>query len=364
VEIRDRRSYSHIEQEYKTQAALFKAQPNQTQRFLNDQASGISEALLQNASLVRFRLPDCVIEPDASGITPGGQLFIPDRQRQQLASSYIGWFSQTYLDNALGRRLGELEQSHDPGVATAAHLLRYSIAAFLIHQRLPSGRTVKYLAVDGDEIPSLPSQITGSTLPALVAASDAITEEHTDDEVRDELQTPYTPWARCFYLPVWIALDERDRLLVGSNGSAEGCLASMRSYVSVLHCAIDLAPYMVADPVYQQKRYGMLGQLINQGRSYARFQTEEIIAAIQRRAEANDLNRGLSLSLPYFDDQTLGIELDDFVVIPAGRVMFLPSLVVLAAIKEQSRVAQDISLNLSTRKHLLGNLKLLERAFR
>ena len=69
-----------------------------------------------------------------------------------------------------------------------------------------------------------------------------------------------------------------------------------------------MAPYMVADEEYQRKRYGILGQLVNQGRTLARFQVEEIIQTIEQRASFHDLNRGLSLSLPYFNDQTLAME--------------------------------------------------------
>jgi hypothetical protein len=115
--------------------------------------------------------------------------------------------------------------------------------------------------------------------------------------------------------------------------------------------------------VYQQKRYGMLGQLVNQGRALARYKTREIIAAIQRRAAANSLNRGLSINLPYFDDQVLQMKVRKFDVIPAGRIMFLPSLVVLATQKEQVKVEQDTRLSRSTRRHLLAEFQMFSSAF-
>ncbi len=96
------------------------------------------------------------------------------------------------------------------------------------------------------------------------------------------MQVPYVPAARHFYLPQWVAFDEQDRLLVGSLKEAEAYLASMERFVDVLHIAVSLAPYIVADPVYQEKRYGMLGQLINQGRALARYQMREIIHTIQQ----------------------------------------------------------------------------------
>jgi hypothetical protein len=137
----------------------------------------------------------------------------------------------------------------------------------------------------------------------------------------------------------------------------------MQRCLFILHTAVGLAPYMVADEIYQQKRYGMLGQLVNQGRALARFQTGEIIQIIHQRAKAQDLNRGLSLSLPYFDDQSLEIRLHEIEIIPAGRIMFVPAFVVRATNEAQAKVAQDTRMSPSTRKHLLAELATLEKAF-
>jgi hypothetical protein len=144
---------------------------------------------------------------------------------------------------------------------------------------------------------------------------------------------------------------------------AQAHIASMQRFVSVLHSAIALASYIVADEEYQKKRYGILGQLVNQGRALTRFQTRKIIDRIKARAAAHDLNRGLSLSLPYFDDQELKINTSRFEVIPAGRIMFVPAFVVRASLEEQAKIAQDTRLNTSTRKHVLQELKMLEEAF-
>ncbi|HEY3341276.1 MAG TPA: hypothetical protein VGK81_04620, partial [Anaerolineae bacterium] len=87
------------------------------------------------------------------------------------------------------------------------------------------------------------------------------------------------------------------------------------------------------------------------------------INTIKRRATAQDLNRGLSLSMPYFDDQALRMKAHDFEVIPAGRIMFVPAFVVRASEQEQAKVAQDTRLSPSTRKHLMIELRELEDAF-
>jgi hypothetical protein len=120
---------------------------------------------------------------------------------------------------------------------------------------------------------------------------------------------------------------------------------------------------MIADDIWQQKRYGMLGQLVNQGRASAYFQAQEMISTIKLRASTNRLNRGLRLSLPYFNDQTLQMEESHFEVIPAGRVMFIPAFVVLAVRVQGTKVAQDTRLSQSTRRHLLFILSMFERSF-
>ena len=70
-----------------------------------------------------------------------------------------------------------------------------------------------------------------------------------------------------------MAFDDKGKLLVGSVKEAEAHVQSMQRYVMILHRALSLAPYISADEEYQRKRYGILGQLINQGRALANFKT-------------------------------------------------------------------------------------------
>jgi hypothetical protein len=107
----------------------------------------------------------------------------------------------------------------------------------------------------------------------------------------------------------------------------------------------------------------MLGQLVNQGRALSRCELQDITAEIQRRQKQQTLNRGLSISLPYFDDQTLERRLLEIDIVPAGRVMFTPAFVVLACRQEAAKVAQDTRLSPSTRRHILDLLKHLEKTF-
>jgi hypothetical protein len=353
---------SQLRQEYVSYQSLLEIQPPLVQRFLETQASSLAEAVIQGMPQVRFTLPDRVELPKQEA--EARQMAVPKESREQLTGGLMDRLTRTDLRTALRLRLGELEQSSNRAVAVSASLLRHMVARHLVHNMLPSGRTVMYTVAEGEEIPSLPVKSKLEPESALMAATDAIgVEEGKGEAGRGQLLVPYVEAARRFYLPQWVAFDDEGHLLVGSMNEAEADIASMQQYLSVLHAAVGLAPYMVADDEYQHKRYGILGQLVNQGRALARYQVEEIIHTIDKRASAHDLNRGLSLSLPYFNDQSLTMENYNFEVIPAGRIMFVPAFVVRAAREQEAKIAQDTRLSQSTRKHLLALMSMLEQAF-
>ena len=353
---------SQLRQEYLSFQQLFQMQPPLVQRFLETQASSLAEAVIQGLPQVRFTLPDRVIlqkqEAEAKATS------VPNESREQMTGGLMDRLTRTDMRTALRLRLGELEQSSNRAVSVSASLLRHAVVRHMVHNMLPSGRTVQYTVAEGEEIPSIPEKSYLEPESAITAATDAIVTEEAQGEVgRGELLVPYVEAARRFYLPQWVAFDDEGHLLVGNVNEAEADIASMQRYLSVLHAAVGMAPYMVADEEYQRKRYGILGQLVNQGRALASYQVDEIIRTIQRRAASHDLNRGLSLSLPYFNDQTLAIENYSFEVFPAGRIMIVPAFVVRAARDQEAKIAQDTRLSQSTRKHLLALLATLERAF-
>jgi hypothetical protein len=353
----------HLRQEYEAAGALLRAQPPLTQRFIEAQARQLAEAMVQKLPQIRFTLPERVIGPgsDAQPVA------VPADQREQSAGG-AGLFdrlSKTDLYKAVRQRLNELEQSANRELRISSQLIRYATAFHLVHNMLPAGRSISYVAAADETIPTIPVSGQLEAASAITATTDAIAEDGAadTDAGRGELLVPYVAYARQFYLPQWVALDDQDHLLVNSINEAEAQLASMQRYMNVLRIALSLAPYSVVDDEYQQKRYGMLGQLINQGRALARYETIDIVETIKRRAARHELNRGLSLSLPYFDDQTLTMELNDFEVIPAGRIMFVPAFVVRAVREEQAKISEDTRLSASTRKYLLAELKMLEEAF-
>ncbi len=351
-----------MHREYAARQALLATQTPLTQRFLEAQARVLADAVIERLPVVRLTLPDQVIV-DASGKQPAQ--VVPAAAREQVVGNLLDRLARPNTARRLRQQLAELAQSPDPALVAAAELIRYVTVVHMVHNMLPDGRSVTYAPVEGEEIPNLPVDNVPQPESAITASSDAIVEGEggAGQEGRGELQVPYTPAARRFYLPQWVAFDDEDRLLVNTVGEAEAAVASMQRFLAVLHAAVALAPYVVADPVYQRKRYGMLGQLVNQGRALARFKTGEIVRTIRERAAAHSLNRGLSLSLPYFDDQLLLMKKHNFQVIPRGRIMFVPAFVVRAAREESAKVAQDTRLNPSTRNHLLAELKSIEQAF-
>ncbi len=352
-------SNSLLRQEYELAAQLFSAQPALTQRLIEAQARQLAEAIVQRTPQAHFTLPTQVVllgDHRQALTVPAGY-----REQTLGGAGILDRLARVDMHKLLRQRLAELENDPQREVSISATLLRYTTVIYMVHVMLPAGRSVKYEADDGEEIPTLPQAAGPGS--ALTATTDAIAEESAAHNGRGELLVPYPEAARKFYLPQWVALDERDHLLVNTLSEAEAHVASMQQYVEVLHLARAFASYIVVDVQYQQKRYGMLGQLINQGRALARYEMSGLIEEIQTRAARHDLNRGLSLSVPYFDDQSLTLQQVEFEVIPAGRVMFVPAFVVKSAREEQAKVCDDTRLNASTRQHVLQQLKRLEHAF-
>jgi hypothetical protein len=352
-----------LAEDYQRQQALFSAQPAIVQRYLETQGKQIAQAVVDGNPQVSFSLPDrvvCTLE----NVAQPALVTIPQNQRTRTVGSFFNRFRKAELYKELRHVFSELEQSPDRAVSVVAGLLRHATVMHMVYQMLPAGRDVLYKPADVDEtIPSVPEGSELEPESAITASTDAIAEEGKNEEGRGDLLVPFVPYARKFFLPQWVAFDENCDLLVKSVEEAESHIKSMQRFMEVLFLAVALAPYISTDVEYAKKRYGMLGQLVNQGRALANYQVTEIIARIKQRAAAGSLNRGLRLSLPYFDDQELKIDISNFEVIPSGRIMFVPAFVVRAVRQEEVKVSQDTRYNPSTRKHLLQLLDQLEQAF-
>ncbi len=358
------RSANHLLKEYETMQALYRAQTSPVQSFLQVQAKGIITALVDNLPSVDFWLPEQVaVEIPGRGLLE--PRVTPVETRYQSTRSLLGRLTHKSIHSLFRQRLTELEHSPDPAISTSAALLRHTAAVSMIYQLLPSGRPVSYVAAEGEDLPSIPladSPLADTSgLERTVAVGAAL--EDSKAFAKENQSAPDMDFARRFYLPQWVAFNEDAKLMADSVKEAEAHVASMQRFMAILHTSVGLAPYIVADEEYQQKRYGILGQLVNQGRALARYQTEEIVRTIEGMAANRRLNRGLSLVLPFFDDQDLRVKEYRFEVIPPGRVMFVPAFIVIACQREQVLVSQNTRLGLSTRRHLLAELYIIERAF-
>jgi hypothetical protein len=348
---------TNLRMEYQNHRSLYEVQPILTQQFLDLQAGRVAHAILDNDTRVRFTLPVSISQRGKDQV-----LVVPAESRDNVVGHKLIPWKRDLRDQIL-QQFVNLEQSSNQALSQCGSLMRFVVAQSMVHQMLPDGRSVHYQLLEGDEIPSQPVETNEVSGSALMAGSDAISEQPEGNHGRGELQVPYSPVAMRFFLPQWVTFDDNDQLLVRTLEEAEGHIRSMQTYLQALHHAVVIDPYIVADETYQRKRTGMLGQLVNQGRALSRYETNTLVQAIQRRARQNSLNRGLTLELPYFDDQDLAVKNYPLEVIPVGRIMFIPAFIVLAVRKEYGKISQDTRLNSSTRKHLLSLLAILEKAF-
>lgn len=337
---------------------LYSVQPGLIQNFLDTQAGVLADAMVEKKHEVHFSFPDKLVILNG---TETSSVLVPENERIQDVGGFWSRIQGIEVRHELIAKLVELEQSPDTAIASSAGLLRFTAARHMVSNMLPDGRPVAYQPESDNSIPNVP--IDSALQSAITQASDAIVEDGDQGDGRGDLQVPFVPAARKFFLPQWVAFDEKGHLLASSMTEAEAHLKSMQKYIQIIHRASALAPYFVISDEYQRKRYGILGQLVNQGRLLAHYKTVSIIRDIKKRAERQELNRGLSISLPYFNDQNLEISLLDFQVIPTGRIMFVSAFVVRASHEEQAKINQDTRLSPSTRKHIIEQLELLESAF-
>lgn len=353
---------SQLRQEYQTQQKMFSQQPVYIQQQLESQAALLTDALVSHAKHARYELPEAVFNPNTNR---GAQIIqVPGQIRRQVLGGLINRWFHFDLQAALDEQLTRLEHAADPAITVTASLLRYSLVMHMVHQYLPDGKSVQYSVEEGDEIPCNPIYELVEPQSGFHGAMDAAvrqTEGLTETNQGSEKLSEYA--SQGFFLPEWVVIDDQQHLLAGDLQEANAKFDAMQQYLSVLNAAVELAPYMVVDEVYQGKRYGIVGQLVNQGRALANYQVELLCETIKQRSAAHKLDRGLSLSIPYFNDQILKMETYRLDVIPVGWVMFVPAFVVLSVRAQAEKVAQDTRLSQSTRRNLLNELCILERAF-
>ena len=349
------KNISYISREYDALSSLFALQSDSTQHFFQQQALHIISILGQNKKRIRFELPEQVCWGN------GDMLKIAKGSRRQVTGSILKGTSRQKKRTQLICQLNKLERSSHAGLAVSGKLLRYAIVRTMVYDLLPDGRPVHYQPEANDDIPSIPMGETRSTSQA--SSRDEL-KEILDPILEDgKFQIPYIMGAQRFFLLNWVAFGDDDQLLVSSFQEAEALIASLQNAVNLLQDAEAICLSIVADEMYQRKRAGLLGQLVNQGHALARCYTQQIITKIHAGVEKGEFNRGLQLSLPYFEINDLSIHLYPINVIPKGRIMFISEFVVLAMQLTAWKVQQDPQINTSSRRHLLAQLASIENSF-
>ena len=350
-------SISQFVRDYRQLAGLFSAQPAATQLQFDRQACALSDGLSSPGGRIRFQLPEQVI------LEGGETVCLPPAARKRSAGNPFGVRRRANKLDALVRHLDRLEQSLNPAIAACGNLLSYALARHMLYDLIPEPKTVRHRPEEGDGIPSIPVDEDSAFAPALVAVGAGAGELEFALSNPRGLQVRYATATRRFYLPQRVAFDQDGGLLADSIDEGEACVASLQGSYRLLQEAAMICPSIVADETYQRKRAGILAQLVDQGRALARYYANEIVSKIRRRAEDGSLNRGLRLSLPYFDDGEMALRLHEMEIIPGGRIVFLPAFVVRAMQQERARVTRDLRISQSSRRHLLKLLAGIEQAF-
>ena len=350
-------------QELDSWQKFFHLQTAATQDFLEKQVSWLAWAMINDLPQVCFWLPECVtFEQDGTGLVKTG--LIPDIQRHQKVINRYRRLTHMTLCAAVQQRFAELEMCPDEAVVIGAGLIRFSCSMYLVHRVVHSCWMDTCIPDNERTFPAfMPRKI--ETLSFSVESGAHFSyKDHTSKDVPRSRAIKPVEGSRQHGVPQKRSVvEECQPVLALAVDEAEKLIAILQQDLLILDIAVASTPYIVAEEDFQQKRYWIIGQLIQQGRALAQFQVKEIIHSIQQRAAENLLNRGLSLSLPYFDDHALKMRSWDFQVIPAGRTLFSPAFVVRAVWLEQVKLSWETRLSPSTRKHLLEELGSLERAF-
>ncbi len=124
-----------------------------------------------------------------------------------------------------------------------------------------------------------------------------------------------------------------------------------------------MEPIQTTDTALRLSTASSVEDGVARGQDLALRAVEELIEELGRRAASHQLDRGIRLSLPFYDDRRQSLRWRDFTVIPPGRIMFVPAFVVIAAEREIGRVQADRQYTETTRRHLVEVLEILRRAF-
>jgi hypothetical protein len=175
--------------------------------------------------------------------------------------------------------------------------------------------------------------------------------------------------AQCVRLVEYIAAREilmrhvpdLDQPLQTIDGQAETRVNQLSQYIQWLHTVEALYPGWTSADLYNEK-YGQLVDLLtDQGRALAHQYTGDLIREVQESSRGG--LRGLTLFIPYLDEQLYRMTTYEVVVIPRSRIPYRPQFVVSACRIAQQEVRKNPRLSQSTRWQLVLQLDRVIQAF-
>jgi hypothetical protein len=135
------------------------------------------------------------------------------------------------------------------------------------------------------------------------------------------------------------------------------------SYVEALRWVEQLYPGWTADDLYSEKYARLTARLTRQGHALAVYYTQRIIDDLLGRWHSGEVIRGLTLLVPYLDEQHYQMKTYRVEVIPTGRIAFRPEFVVGACRVTEQEVRHNPQLSQATRWQLISQLDMLSQAF-
>ncbi|MCX8061368.1 MAG: hypothetical protein N3D16_02170 [Anaerolineales bacterium] len=313
----------HIEKSFyidgEQKGMLWRNQTKTVQQQFVAQAERILQAIQENRPTLEFSLPEKVILIDPFTHAYREES-VPTRYRHQTISRRLFHRSQSTLSSVL-QRLSDLQSSSYLSLSLSANILRYWIARLWLNQ-LPKG----------EQLPQIPSAQS--------------TPSATDEPQR--------------YFPEWLLFNAKGEPLFSNREEAEQRIHAIESTLEILLSAMAIDSEIVEEEAFRSRYTALIKQWTEQGRLYSEYLTKEIISTIHQRESQHTLNRGLTIHLPYFDDQLLEIEYLDLEVVPPGRIPFEEVFLYNAVQNAKQQVFNDKKLSPTTRQHLLSELELLE----
>ncbi len=278
---------------------LVSLQPGDVQEAYQRVGQAIADALVMPVYSFQILLPERLLIDSA--LQP-----VPKRWRPIRVGNFLTRMRKVSLNADLINALNNLAANADPVVGSAAQLAAYTAARHILVAHLPSI-----------------ARITGD----------------------------------------FAAFDDHGERLALSDTKADATIRHLCQYVEWLHVVERLYPGWTASDPYNEIYSTITGQLTEQGRALAHYYTVRLIDELMARWRRGEIARGLTLFIPYLDEQRYQMDTYKVVVVPNARIPFRPQFVVSACRVAQREVRLNPRLSQATRWQLISHLDQLIHAF-